>query len=593
MASITAELALEISKFQSSLKQAQDSLKGFRAHAQQQGAGLGQSMFAGVGKAAAGLGAMVAGALAAVGLGKVVSSAMDRAVSDEQLQVSFDVLVGDSAQAKETIESLRRLGAETPFEFPELAEAGKKLIAFGEGADSVTGTLRRIGDVSSGIQAPIGEIAEIYGKARVQGRLFAEDINQLTGRGIPVIQEFARQLGVTDAEVKQMASDGKISFANLEQAFISLTSEGGKFGGMMARQSRTVGGLWSTVKDNVGEVLLAFGKPINDALRPMLDAAIEQVGALKEAAARVGAAVAAGMKAVVAIFQEFTGVEIGKLALASLSLAFKSAVNLLYKGLVGSFFAAVQMLVESVKNVITLFSILTTADFWKGLGHVLLGLARSFGATMLEFIAQAVENLKAIPGVSALLGDADQFFRDVAQEARGIAAADFTSGADAFAPLMERVQQRMGQTMENVADAFQDNFRRATTLFDTSEEQGRLDEAARRVRERVKTNESAAASQKPATTPAATANPAAAGTPVAPDPGKLRVAPGLFASAVNLIMGRSANELILDESKKQTAKLESIDRKLGEMNRNLEKPPPQRAVVAAPVMPFDTVARFA
>jgi hypothetical protein len=83
------------------------------------------------------------------------------------------------------------------------------------------------------------------------------------------------------------------------------------------------------------------------------------------------------------------------------------------------------------------------------------------------------------------------------------------------------------------------------------------------------------------------------GGPANAEAGKTRVAPGLFASAVNLIMGRSANELILDESKKQTAKLDSIDRKLGDMNRNLEKPPSQRAVVAAPVMPFDTVARFA
>jgi hypothetical protein len=55
MASITAELALEISRFQSALKQAQNSLKGFRGQAQQQGAGLGQTLFAGVGKAAVGV----------------------------------------------------------------------------------------------------------------------------------------------------------------------------------------------------------------------------------------------------------------------------------------------------------------------------------------------------------------------------------------------------------------------------------------------------------------------------------------------------------------------------------------------------------
>ncbi len=75
--------------------------------------------------------------------------------------------------------------------------------------------------------------------------------------------------------------------------------------------------------------------------------------------------------------------------------------------------------------------------------------------------------------------------------------------------------------------------------------------------------------------------------------GKTRATPGLFASAINLIMGRSANELILDENKKQTAKLDAIDKKLGDMNRKLEKPAAPRAMTAAPVMPFDMTARFA
>jgi len=107
------------------------------------------------------------------------------AANFEQTKIAFTTLIGDAAKAEETLARLRKLGAETPFEFPELADAGRKLIAFGEGADTVPETLRRIGDVSAGIQAPIGEIAEIYGKARVQGRLFAEDVNQLTGRGTP------------------------------------------------------------------------------------------------------------------------------------------------------------------------------------------------------------------------------------------------------------------------------------------------------------------------------------------------------------------------------------------------------------------------
>jgi len=82
MASITAELALEISKFQASLKQAQDSLRSFKGKTESTGAGLGSSLTSGLSEAVGGMGPMLitgitaaaaaAGAtLAALGLGSV------------------------------------------------------------------------------------------------------------------------------------------------------------------------------------------------------------------------------------------------------------------------------------------------------------------------------------------------------------------------------------------------------------------------------------------------------------------------------------------------------------------------------------------
>ena len=135
-----------------------------------------------------------------------------------------------------------KFAATTPFELPQLQAATQKLLAFGVASSRIIPTLRQLGDVSAAIGAPIEEIAEIYGKARVQGRLFAEDINQLTGRGIPIIQELAKQFGVTDGEVKKLVEDGKVGFAQLEKAFEGMTAEGGIFFGQMAEQSATLGG---------------------------------------------------------------------------------------------------------------------------------------------------------------------------------------------------------------------------------------------------------------------------------------------------------------------------------------------------------------
>src|SRR5574341_402447 len=57
-----------------------------------------------------------------------------------------------------------------------------------------------------------------------------------------------------------MVSDGKIGFPEIEKAFKSLTSQGGKFQGMMKELSSTLPGLLSTMTDNVKSILLIFAE---------------------------------------------------------------------------------------------------------------------------------------------------------------------------------------------------------------------------------------------------------------------------------------------------------------------------------------------
>ena len=219
-------------------------------------------------------------AMVAVGVaaGIACGAAVQLAARLEQTQVAFTTLLGGAAAADTMLRDLQKFAAETPFEFPGLADAARQLIAFGVSAEETIPSLRRIGDISAGIGAPIGEIAEVYGKARVQGRLFGEDINQLTGRGIPVIGELAKQFGIAESGVRQLVESGQVHFKHLERAFISLTGEGGKFAGLMEAQSKTLAGLWSTLKDNVGLAATALGEIIikslnlKGAIKNMIDA---------------------------------------------------------------------------------------------------------------------------------------------------------------------------------------------------------------------------------------------------------------------------------------------------------------------------------
>jgi tape measure domain-containing protein len=242
----------------------------------------------------------------------------------ENMQVAFATLMGSSKQAEATIKSLVTFAKSTPFEMPEVVSSARSLLAFGTEADKLEGTLRMVGDVAAGVQAPLGEIATIFGKARVSGKLFAEDINQLTGRGIPIIQELAGQFGVSEGKVRKLVETGKVGFPELEKAFASLTGEGGKFHGLMAALSGTSKGLFDNLKDSIGGVFREFGKPINDALKPMLQGAGSLVDLIQSKAGEAGAAVAQ----VFGTMQNlFASGELGEALKLSLKIGMAEGVN--------------------------------------------------------------------------------------------------------------------------------------------------------------------------------------------------------------------------------------------------------------------------
>ena len=372
----------------------------------------------------AGIGAALAGGAAAVGAGvKAVSQAADF----EQTKVAFTTLIGSASKAEEVLGRLRKFADETPFEFPDIADAGRKLIAFGEDANTMPDTLRRIGDVSAGIQAPIGEIAEIYGKCRVQGRLFAEDVNQLTGRGIPVIGELAKQFGISESGVRKLVESGAVGFPQIEKAFANMTAKGGKFHGMMDQQSKTTKGLFSTLSDAVNGVFREFGNPLNDAIRPLVAGAIDLVGQLTPLAVQAGVAVKNAINFVIAAFKSGLVLD---LVTSSLQYGFAVAINSLING----FRAAVSFL----------FYFICDGSMWKSLGTVLLGLASSFGLAILNAFEMPIAYLKAgiewcvawmlkglasIPGMSKLLGFEAQ---DVRTDFKGILKSNKDEGGTLF-----------------------------------------------------------------------------------------------------------------------------------------------------------------
>lgn len=235
-----------------------------------------------------GLKTTIAGAAAAFGGLSIAGASVDfakgaiKAVADyEAVNISLETFLGSATAAKTLFGELEQFSIKTPFTPEQVNNAAKSLLAFGEPVDNLQTTLGRIGDVASATGKDFNELAVIYGKARVQGTLFAEDINQLTEAGVPVIQLFADQLGVSAGEVKKLGSEGKISFANLEQAFSTLTSEGGRFFGLTDKLSQSTAGRLSTLEGNWTELKRTVGEGVLPVFETLTDAAFAVIAGLQ------------------------------------------------------------------------------------------------------------------------------------------------------------------------------------------------------------------------------------------------------------------------------------------------------------------------
>jgi tape measure domain-containing protein len=235
-----------------------------------------------------GLKTTIAGAAAALGGISVASASIDfakgaiKAVADyETVQISLETFLGSATQAKALFKDLEQFSIKTPFTPEQVNNAAKSLLAFGEPVESLQTTLSSIGDVASATGKDFNELSVIYGKARVQGTLFAEDINQLTEAGVPVIQLFAEQLGVSAGEVKKLGSEGKISFSNLEKAFGTLTSEGGRFFGLTDKLSQSTSGRLSTLEGNWTELQRTIGTGVLPIFETLTDAAFALIAGLQ------------------------------------------------------------------------------------------------------------------------------------------------------------------------------------------------------------------------------------------------------------------------------------------------------------------------
>lgn len=196
----------------------------------------------------------------------------------ERMTAQFEVMLGSAQKANTMVKDIQTLAASTPLTSMGITDAVKTLLSFGVAGDKAINTVRMLGDVAGGDQERLSRLALAYGQTMAATKLRGNEMLQFIEVGFNPLQtmlknldKFGLKAGTTMADLQDMVSKGAISAEAVSKAFYLATSEGGMFFHNMQKQSKTLGGLWSTLIDNIQIGLVKAMEPLLPVMKEFVD----------------------------------------------------------------------------------------------------------------------------------------------------------------------------------------------------------------------------------------------------------------------------------------------------------------------------------
>lgn len=263
--SAVAHIKVDLSEFKKGLEEAKSQASGV-------GSAIGSI---GSGIADFGQKAAIMTGVVATGLGVVGKMGLEYAGKFEQYQIAFTTLLGTQEKAAAAIKNIQNDAAKTPFELAPLVMANQRLISAGVNAEDARADILNLGDAISatgGGNAELERLSTNLQQIKAVGKATALDIKQFAFAGINIYDMLAKSTGKTVAEVKEM----DVSYEILADSFDKAAGKGGMFHDAMKNQSRSLNGLFSTLKDTVmlGLKDILMGGGLFDAIRSSVEGLI-------------------------------------------------------------------------------------------------------------------------------------------------------------------------------------------------------------------------------------------------------------------------------------------------------------------------------
>lgn len=194
----------------------------------------------------------------------------------ELQQRSLQAILQNKDEANRIWQQTVDLAVRSPFRVKELVNYTKQLAAYRIESDKLFETNKMLADISAGLGVDMQRLILAFGQVRSAAYLRGTELRQFTEAGIPILEQLAQYFtelegrAVSVGDVFERVSKRMVSFADVEEIFRRMTSEGGTFFKMQEIQAGTLKGLWSNLKDSVDIMLNEIGKDSESMLKKSL-----------------------------------------------------------------------------------------------------------------------------------------------------------------------------------------------------------------------------------------------------------------------------------------------------------------------------------
>lgn len=190
----------------------------------------------------------------------------------QQADIGFTTMLGSAGKSKQFLDQLQSFAKTTPFEFSNLVSNAQNMMGMGIAARDVIPDLTALGDSVASIGGSAQQVDSVtlaFDQMAAKGTLDMGNMNELMQNGVPTaLKILADHYKVTTGAMIQMISTGKVQSSEALPALVAGIEKGTKstaaLGGMMEKQSFTMAGALSNIKDSATQAMAGAFKPLFD-----------------------------------------------------------------------------------------------------------------------------------------------------------------------------------------------------------------------------------------------------------------------------------------------------------------------------------------